>query len=146
MRRGGKRATGTRREDADAAHGLGPEAARAMLGCGVPGRLAEEAWLSYNRVTVLRELAGASGLKPTEDSDGCDPVMREAAPTGQQAHPSTWVGRSLPAVRRDAELVGFARRMEKEGWKSKSTTFWGLCRWKPFLPGKAGGGHVSGRR
>lgn len=48
MRRGGKRVTGTRREDTNTTHGLGPEAAQAMLGCGVPRRLAEEAWLSHN--------------------------------------------------------------------------------------------------
>ena len=24
--------------------------------------------------------------------------------------------------------------MEKEGWKSESTTFWSLCCWVPFHP------------
>lgn len=69
MRRGGKRATGTRREDADAAHGLGPEAARAMLGCGVPGRLAEEAWLSYNGKRQGDRAAGAGWGKRSK-ADG----------------------------------------------------------------------------
>lgn len=121
MRRGGKRAAGSGRENAAAAHGLGPAAAQEMLGCGVPGRLAEEDRLSYNgkrQGDRAAELAGASGLKPMEDSDGCDPVVREAAPTGRRAHPSTWVGRSLPAVRRDTEFVGSARRWKRRVGKA----------------------------
>lgn len=83
MRRGEGRAAGTGREDA--AHGLSPETAQAMLGCGVPGRLAEEAWPSYNSKRQgdrAVELAGASGLKPMEDGGRCDSIMRKVATTG----------------------------------------------------------------
>lgn len=143
MRRGGGRAAGTGWEDA--AHGPSPEAAQVMLGCGVPGRLAEEAWPSYNgkrQGDCAVELAGTSGLKPMEDGDRCDSVMREAATTGRHTHsspgdathPSTWVGQSLPAVRGDTGLLSSACRVEKEGWKSESTTFWSLCCWVPFHP------------
>ena len=56
------------------------------------------------------------------------------APPGDATHPSTWVGQSLPAVRGDTGPLSSALRMEKEGWKSESTTFWSLCCWVPFHP------------
>ena len=101
-RRGGGRAAGTGREDA--AHGLSPEAAQAMLGCGLPGRLAEEAWPSYNgkrQGDRAAELAGASGLKPMEDGDRCDSIMHEVATTGRHTQGS-------PRRRHTPEHVGGA--------------------------------------